>query len=398
MKLKNKYKHEKQKDGTYNIYNVPIFKLYDDDKKGKIDKDTALEIVNNFNNDVSNGFYPRVHVGHQDFSVHNQPGVGFVDNLNFDGIDCFYCDIAKVDEKNINSIRQYKYPYRSVEYDTTDKKIIGLALLESVPPYFNFPILALNEIEKFSKTESKNLVVLFQNKEMKMDEQMDAPIVESEEIAVEPEGEDVSRLTPEEMTSIREIIAMKPVIAEMIAFFDEMNTGEEEPVADEGSIASTPEVVAMQKYKELEKRLDSFEAKNHNITVFSKLRDICNKNSDVNYKLEETFISKLEGDANKNLYISSLASRVAKPEAHRVSQFARNFKGFDDKTLSKYSKETAEVKEVASKAHKDYSDTINQHNEKRAMQFSKTFPTVEKYVDHVVNMYEIEGYDPKYLG
>ena len=231
-----------------------------------------------------------------------------------------------------------------------------------------------------------------------MDEQMDAPIVESEEIAVEPEGEDVSRLTPEEMTSIREIIAMKPVIAEMIAFFDEMNTGEEEPVADEGSIASTPEVVAMQKYKELEKRLDSFEAKNHNITVFSKLRDICNKNSDVNYKLEETFISKLEGDANKNLYISSLASRVAKPEAHRVSQFARNFKGFDDKTLSKYSKETAEVKEVASKAHKDYSDTINQHNEKRAMQFSKTFPTVEKYVDHVVNMYEIEGYDPKYLG
>jgi len=387
MKIKNKYKHEKQQDGTYNIYNIPIFKLYDDKKRGKIDKNTAKDIINNFNNDAKRGYYPRVHVGHQDFTVHNRPGLGFMDNLRFDGVDCFFCDIAKIHKKDINAVKNLKYPYRSVEYDTQEKKITGLAMLESIPPYFTFPILALNETEKFSKLESKNLIVLFQEKESDMDEQVKAPVGEK----VAQEEVKVETLTSEDIAGIRELLDLTPIILEMVESF-KSSKSDKEVVS---SVASTPEVVAMSKqYNELKSRLDIFEAKNHNITVFSRLRDICNQNANVDYKSEAVFISKLEGDENKNLYISKLESRSEIPEPHRASQFARNFKGFDDKTLDKYSKESAEIKKIANQAYKDYNDTINQHNEKRALQFSRSFPTVEKYVDYVVSVSEFEEYNP----
>lgn len=395
MKIKTKYAWEKQKNGKYSIKNIPIFQCFDDPDKGKVDDLTAKEIVDNFYKDVTNGYYPRTHIGHQNIkSFENKPGIGFIDNLKFKS-GLFYADISEISKNTFKEIKDFKYPYRSVEYDGQDKKITGLALLESVPPYFSFPILAIED-GKFSK--KNNLMIFFKDdpnmeEEIKEDVTGEEPVTEDvgeEEPVTEDVGEEVGE---DREVQLDKLIAMMPVFQQMIDFFDSLQDGEIEKEEEEGEAMNEP--VAMQKFKsemttkfdKLESKINLFEKRKANFEIEEKLQEIAEKNPSVNLEAEKKFLSKFSSNGDKKLYLQKLdMQNTAYPE-HRMTQFARNFVYEPkNKTLELFSKEAPGIKKVAALAYKDYEDTINQSNEKAANVFSKNFPKVEDYVRYMVDM------------
>ena len=398
MKIKTKYSWEKHKNGSYSIKNLPIFQCFDDPEKGKVDALAAKEIVDNFYKDVSGGYYPRTHIGHQDMkSFENRPGIGFIDNLRFNS-DLFYADVSEIPENIFKEIKNFKYPYRSVEYDAREKKITGLALLESVPPYFSFPILALKD-DNGNFNKSNSFMVFFQ--EGNMGNEIEIPNegneeVVDEEVVDEDIGEEEDMGGEDREAQIDKLIAMMPIFNQMVDFFDSLQDNEleeEEPVLEEGEGMAEP--VAMQKFtKEINKKFDNLEAKINlfekrkvNFEIEEKLMEIAEKNPSISIEVEKKFLAKFSSSKDKKLYLQKLDIQSEKYPEHRMTQFARNFTYLpQNKVLEKFQKDTPEVKRVAMLAYKDYEDTVNQTNEKAAEIFSKNFPKAEDYVSYMVNM------------
>jgi hypothetical protein len=419
LNLKEKYKWKKEGD-RYRICNIPIFRTFQDKIRGKVDKAIADEIMKNFRYGIESGYYPRTHIGHQNLaSFDNKPGVGFLDNLQFDG-ENFYADIAEIDEKTFCDMKNYKYPYRSVEYNPSEKKIEGLALLESVPPYFQFPILAL-ESEQFSNNRKKNLLILFQGDDMADEEKepkdpIDEPIEDApadepiEDAPIEPIEAVPEPPAMEGNPVLQKIEAMLPALEKMLEFFEDFqdeglqNELEEEPMEEpmeEEEMAQEP--LAMQKYNEriekLEKELLQFKKIANTDAVLDKLRSVCEENPRINFAQESAFIEKFESNKDKLHYVNRLAMQESNPiMEHKITQFAKSFKvESKNDVLQKFSKEDGEVQNIAKKAYIDYTDSINQKNEREAMTFSKRFPTAESYINFAIEMEKMDlGYNPKY--
>lgn len=170
------YRAIQQGDNTYTIPDVEVFLPYADEK---IDppimnaEDLNLFVMNHekqkadaakkFGADKT--YLPRVHVAHhEEGSVTNNVGAGFVDNLRVqNGI--LFADLVKVPANVIDDIEQGKYPYRSVEFvgDMPEVRIIGLALLESREPYHKLPIMDGIQRESTSTFTANEPVRIFQN-------------------------------------------------------------------------------------------------------------------------------------------------------------------------------------------------------------------------------------------
>ena len=133
-----KYGWVEQPNGRFSIFNVPIFKLYKDKKKGELTKNDAKEVIKNAQEAAKLGKFPSLHIGHHQLgSAANTPGAGYLDNISFsEADDTFYADFVELYPEVFQQIKNLLYPERSVEYLTDQKKIKGLALLESQPGYF----------------------------------------------------------------------------------------------------------------------------------------------------------------------------------------------------------------------------------------------------------------------
>lgn len=150
IRLQRKYSWTQQPNGNYCIFDVEIFKVFDErevEPGKKISSASANDL--NFLKEIfemkkqEKSFYPRIHIGHHDKGVSNMEDAGFLDFFYVrDGL--LYSDLAEIPESVFLQIKAGYYPYRSVEI-AHDGSIASLALLRSRHPVFDFPILALEE-------------------------------------------------------------------------------------------------------------------------------------------------------------------------------------------------------------------------------------------------------------
>lgn len=417
MDLKQKYRWQKQSNGNFSIWNLPIFALFSDKEKGSISKEDAETIVENFNKDRVAGYYPRVHLEHQNGDG-SRPGCGFLDDLIFDG-EKFFADLVEIPESVFEDIQKLKYPYRSVEFHPDRLKILSLALLESQPSFFQFPLLALenepseDNIKKFSferrlsfslkscncnenneddmdeENDEKDKVEKFQdeeNDEKKKDVHVDIDSHQDED-EEEPASEEKTGLDAvmEKMDAILAgINEMKSFHRMLLEKNDENVPGSEQTPPGAGDVGQQPQTAQqMQKFQEISERLNRLE--NHKKLSFSlsRLKKICAENNSIDYEKEKKVVMQFSSEKDQAVYMNALESRENHSK-HVATQM------LERKGLQSFCQGNQVLEKEAQSAMKDYQDTVSQSNQREVNRFKALWPKAEDWIKFRIEKKKIE--------
>lgn len=155
-KIGVKYRAVKNDDGTYSIFDVPIFGTLPAGQRGNektIDREWMLKALERANTAAAGGFIPPVHFAH--------PGGGSwktcsfrlsrVGKMTLEGkeMDVLFADLLEVGEDIVQAIEAGQFPYRSVEVrDWNEPNVNALGLLSGDPPYFRFPRMIGVQVEQ----------------------------------------------------------------------------------------------------------------------------------------------------------------------------------------------------------------------------------------------------------
>lgn len=158
-----RYKNEKNEDGSYNILNVPIFKL-GKHRGFNYDESWFEKTKTNHTQDEQNDYFPSVIIGHND-DKGEKPARGFLKNLQLSG-ENILADLIKIPENVFEQIKDRAFPHRSIEVKPKSNKITALALLGGTEPYHKLPVL-----EVFSEAEDAEVLsfMLNDNSELEWD-------------------------------------------------------------------------------------------------------------------------------------------------------------------------------------------------------------------------------------
>ena len=146
------YKAQQAPDGTWTIYDVPIFAVHVDDRGAKpisfsvkwLNKALERGKVRH-----AEGYYPPLHISH-----HGEDGVEAAGKVRLTEIrdhphggreiPTLFADLVGVRTDVFQRIRKGELSYRSVEIlDVDSPEIDSLALLDDQVPYFRFPLLKI---------------------------------------------------------------------------------------------------------------------------------------------------------------------------------------------------------------------------------------------------------------
>ena len=426
-----KHRWQKQKNGRFAIFKVPIFSLFNDDERGEVNESDAKEIVSNFQKDAQNGYFPRIHVGHQaSGSVENKEGAGYLDNLSFSGKD-FYADWVDIPKKIFQKIKDLVFHGRSVEYSPDKKKILSLALLESQTPFFQYPIVSLSDTEgvafqsgrvfqfQLFKEEDMSWLSFQKNKKMCdeedmekkenfIDEEMDDESFddgETEEVEDIPDSEieDVPPVGPSadegKMDQILESVnSLTSMLQKLFMPAAEASAGDvgESP----GSLSMQTDYEKLlfaqnQEVKELRAAVAMFMENQSRKDYKKELRKICNGTS-LNFQLESSVLAKMKSPSACEAYLDGARMRAQSYQKHAASRLPLQFAQKEKSETMKFIEEQPEqFQDIAKLAYQAFMDTLEHSSERDAKAFAKTWRNSPKFfVEHVVGMSES---DPKYL-
>ena len=385
-----KYSWGSLPNGKYAIVDVPVFQVFSDTQHGTVDQKSAQEILQNFEKDKSHGYFPRVFVGHHpDNSAENRPGAGFLNNLRFDG-KFFWADIVEVPDEVFKEIQALKYPYRSVEYNDEKKKITGLALLESQPPFFAYPILYLEKSEnlnkfQLNKCQVANIANSINAKGKKMDEEKKIDTGEKTKMVEEENDslqscqfkyQELSDGVGNQMAAIhqkldgvidalQELISMEAQEAQSKG--TEQEPAEEQQMQDEeAGIEEVPEKIEDPDDSEIPEAPGDDEEKK-----------IGKRPGSVAYQLSQI---------RKEL---SNLKRGKSYNAHPMSKMT-GFSGKTNNFLAKFQDKPTSIKQVANEAMQAWQETSSHPNANVSKRFQAVWPDKEKFVDYIVKMEEID--------
>lgn len=137
--------------GTYRIDNVPVFRASTGDPlRPDVDEQFLDDMVASFcslkgaSGDDQFAWLPKIHVSHTDDSRGELPVYGFVDNLRRVN-DTLFCDFRYIQKEDVATLRKGRFPDRSIELDTTNRRLLSVALLGATPPYHKLPQMRLFE-------------------------------------------------------------------------------------------------------------------------------------------------------------------------------------------------------------------------------------------------------------
>jgi len=445
MELKTKY--QTTFDGkTYSILKVPIFKTTEDEERGTFNITNLREIVKNFNKGVKNDWYPRIFIGHHDpNSTENRLGVGFLDNLVYED-EVIYADFVKINRDVFEDIKNLKYPYRSVEIKKDTKEIRGLALLESQPPYFSFPILNVSNysekdlsyfcmmeqiyMDKFKKQDEKEVtektavkekegVGKFPAKPEKEDQtprEKDGPVKENEKfekkedengdeenLAEEKKPDMLPRIDPTSGLDIK--IDKLTKLVEKLLMMEIKEDLNKQPTQEGKTmqIGTKPGSISMQDEQKKDNLLMQDEVTNLknkvlDLTIENKLNSMFSENNVREYHKN---ILKMIATEQKENYLNLLDKEQTfdgnfqEHPAKKILSASKKDGLNNSSLLSKYSDEPQTIRRTAKEALESWSETMNHPNEKYRQLFqSYGWSKPEDFVDHVVSMEKIQ---PNYL-
>jgi len=394
MIFKNKYQWKLGDDGTYTIFNLPIFCFYNDKNRGKVDLSVGTTIINNFMRDKRDlGYYPRAFVGHHNIvdkakATDNKVGAGFLDNINIKDT-VFYADITLIPEKIFMDImEENRYPYRSVEYNPEEKKILGMALLESQAPYFKFPILKLEETQVFKASDK---VILFQKQfeddkeEEKKDKQTEFKDDENTKSNLTPpiNNNDVGSLGQGGLGQKLDMLI--DLLGKLIPTLGPQ-PNIDPPEASSVSYQNTLMNHIDKRFDEIKDNMLSEKIKN---IYYAKLQAVCN-NKGLVFSDHEYILNDMN-DAGKDKYITNLTATkgTAFKEPHFASDIARDgIKLFDSNTNKEqaiYAKYTNQEDKInAKKAFELFQTTMLSGNDDNIKLLKISFQTIDNFVDACV--------------
>lgn len=391
LEIKTRYKWARQPNGNYTIFDVPIFSIHTETgitKNGEqyeliIDLDCLRRAVDNFKSRrKKEGYYPRLHIGHQDKQLNissNAPGVGYLDNL-YEAENMIYSDLVEIMPVIFQEIRNdLKYPYLSSEYNWKIDSVEGLALLESRPPQFKLPILALEPSETpleaveeyiFSlreqvihfQEERKNMAIINTLLKPGAENPAETPGKDSQDPAEKPPGEGGEESGM--MGYLKKIVEM----LEMLIKKDE-KVHEKIELQGEGVKPEDPSSVAMQ--ASIDKLLQAQEQQNK--LVFdrlakieglriedeseSRLRLIC-KETGADFEGNRKVLRDFQDLSSKTKFLDYLETSSqrhfqadAPPAIQKISEKRQLI-------LEKYKEKPGHVQEVARFAIRDFQETL----------------------------------------
>jgi len=146
------YRADQAPDGTWTIYDVPIFAVHVDDRGPKPVSFSAKWLKKALERGKirhAEGYYPPLHISH-----HGEEGVEAAGKIRLTeirehphggkDIPTLFADLVGVRPDVFQRIRKGELSYRSVEIlDVDSPEIDSLALLDDQVPYFRFPLLKI---------------------------------------------------------------------------------------------------------------------------------------------------------------------------------------------------------------------------------------------------------------
>ena len=404
LEIKHKYKWAYTTEGKIAIFNVPIFALFDDPERGVFSEENAAAVLKNNYEEINNGHYRRIHREHHDGITGSREPVGFLGKFRLvDSV--IYADFLHVDRWHIQTFQNAELPYVSVEFGTEDPvigrvKITSAALMASEPPFFPFPIIAIEEnpitpTEEQVREFKEQVKEFFRLERISMDPDKEPKAPQDDNF--NEDGDDQMKMFGEMRDCMTEI---KDTLGGIKQFMESMqkpkDDEEDEPKPPSGQ---NPEPVAgstddkfaakiMDQFKELRKEISVIKAGKEASDVETRLRTICNNNFNLDYETERKTVEKFSGLANKNAYLDLLVSNSqAQPSRHPISQITEHFKEIKDDSLrKKYAREDTRIQKVAARAAQDWHDSAYQKDQFAAEKFVQANPDQEKFVATWVKM------------
>ena len=153
------YRAQQAADGSWTIFNVPIFAVHTDERLGKpikFDVKWLRKALKRGQTRHGEGYYPPLHISH-----HGEADVEAAGRVRLteirthphggEQIPTLFADLVGVRPEIYQRIRRGELSYRSVEIlDVDSPEIDSLALLDDEVPYFRFPLLKIGS-EKQAK-------------------------------------------------------------------------------------------------------------------------------------------------------------------------------------------------------------------------------------------------------
>ena len=157
------YKAEQARDGTWTIYDVPVFGAHVDNRGSEplvFSRSWLVKALKAAQTRHSEGYYPPLHIRH-----HGEEGVEAAGRVRLtrvadhphggSPIPTIFADLVGVKQEVYDRIRGGELPYRSVEIlDTSRAEIDSLALLDDEVPFFRFPLLRVGKETPLKKTQT----------------------------------------------------------------------------------------------------------------------------------------------------------------------------------------------------------------------------------------------------
>jgi len=267
------YKWNKAADGTYTIFNVPIFSQHDTSfREYSVEEEDIKSCVKNLSADQIAGHLAPIHGYHHDRSGTKVNKLAYICNPHIEDLGKYgatvVVDFISINKENFDAIQKGEWPYRSVEgyfnpEDRGKSNIRSLALLSDEAPFFNYTMLFLASVQaeregidvraivavapeqfKYSE-ESLALVYTVENKfkfkELrKMEEKkLDVIVPEVKTLEVKTSevktGEAVQYASKEEVqyASKEEVAEIKTLLDKVIELVEGKSTEAEDAVKDE---------------------------------------------------------------------------------------------------------------------------------------------------------------------
>ena len=394
------YDYQKNDNGTFTVFNVPIMAEVPKGEKGnarrigpKWMRKAVHKAQERWNDD---GYKAPLHVEHHG-GKKNTESAGFIIPTDVRKMTyqkkpvwAIFADL-EVREDVFDNIQQNKFPYRSVEIFAWDKpEVNSLALLSDEVPYFRFDLLRLGDekipVKKYENREpvvacrefANGSAILFSfgggqmaTEEMIEERQEEEPIAifecaEEEEVEVEEEEKEEMCNSSKLGVHLEAMSAVLSKIAEKLGVGEDEEEEDEEEVEESEQIVAPVEQSAVANMAALSGKVAALEARERirlrrektSTLIETAMTELAEWHPDESTRenMETLVSSSTKPSETVRAFVESYKTSVPKYPAATMEEFDASFGAADPPEVLKYAAEGADALALAREASTQFDE------------------------------------------